>query len=114
VTYDRSDPEITQALSRMVAAFGNSPVVSAAPLAQTQTTSHPPANPNNIAVNFAAVVAGTPRLVTVMKKWLGATGKALLTDLWKVRASRSGSDVNGESANLSRWVKVFDIAKKFS
>jgi len=113
MTYDGSDPEITQALSRMVAALGNSPTVPSAPLPpQTQTTSHPPTILNNIATNFAALLAGTPRLVTVMKTWLGVNGKALLTDLVKVSGVQKQHDYSGIGSALTRNLQKAGWPKK--
>lgn len=111
VSYDGSDSEITQALSRMVSAFGKSP-------AATETaSSHPSRIPppstvpqsstvlDTIATRFAGYVSRRPRLLKVMKLWLGGNGKALLTELVKVSGVKKQHDYSGIGSALTRNMK---------
>src|ERR1019366_3683196 len=101
VSYDGSDPEITQALARMVSALGN----DAAAHGDAQTIVQPSTTFDKIATRFAGHVSRTPRLLAVMKVWLRSNGNIPLAELVKASGVRNQHDYSGIGSALTRNMK---------
>ncbi len=105
ISYDGSDAEITQALSRMVAALGKGPAATEATVQQPPMAPQYSTRLDKVAAQFASHTSRTPRLTTVMKLWLRADGKALLSDLWKASGVQKQHDYSGINSALARNMK---------
>jgi hypothetical protein len=106
VTYDGSDSEITQALSRMVSAFGEgrATTTKSSP-SQTSTIPQSSTVLDKIASRFAGFVSRTPRLLKVVKPWLLKNGKVHLSELVKASGVTKQHDYSGIGSALTRNMK---------
>ncbi|HXE92004.1 MAG TPA: hypothetical protein VNK82_13690 [Terriglobales bacterium] len=100
--YDGSDPEIMQALSRMVAAFGSPTGTISLPTLGSQVSS----SVERIATKFAGLVYRTPRLRAVMEEWLRRGGKIPLSELVRISGVKKQHDYAGIGSALTRNMKA--------
>jgi hypothetical protein len=102
VSYDGSDPEITQALARMVSALGKD---AAANGIVQPTIVQPSTTFDKTATKFAGYVSRRPRLLTVITVWLRSNGKIPLTELVKASGVQKQHDYSGIGSALTRNMK---------
>jgi hypothetical protein len=105
VTYDGSDSEIIQALSRIGSALGGTKQISNAPQNGHNGAIQPSSTLEKIAAKFAGYISRRKRLKDVMVPWLEKDGKITFRELMKLASVKTEHQYAGIGSALTRNMK---------